>query len=326
MPKTQAELDADVLAGAGAPGGGLPGETPPGQSAEEDDDPGDGSIAAEEDEPAAAPGGIQDHEDDAEFLKLNQGRAIPYPVFAKKNEKWKARLTEAEAKYKKDLEAAITKAGQGSGQYTPEQLTRWQRIDGVFGTIGKRLEKMPFLEKAYVALAQGKDPDLRGLQEALVAHLENMPTVDPALAQQLSELNTWREQVEFEREVGQWEKARDEQIAEIKLKHPEIDEGVIAYARKVAAGMAASLPEDAPQSAYPKLTDIAEELHAMQMRAIEADRKKQIPPQNRKPPLGVTTPPGGPPGQKKASMPMAGTPEFAEWIQDPANLAALSGR
>ncbi len=319
MAKTQAELDADVLAGAGAPGGAEGGEADP--SGQEDGGDDDGSLAKDPTEPGE--GGIQDHEDDAKFLELNNGRAIPYPVFAKKNEKWKTRLTEAETKYKKDLAEAIAKAGQGSGQYTPAQLERWQRIDGVFGNIGKRLEKMPFLEKAYVALAQGKDPDLRGLQEALVAHLENTPTVDPALAQQLSELNTWRESVEFDREVGQWERQRDAQIAEIKQKHPEIDEGLIAYAKKVASGMAASLPDDAPESAYPKLTDIAEELYAMQMRAIEADRKKQIPSQNRRPPLGAATPPGAP-GQKKASMPMAGTPEFAEWIQNPENVAALS--
>lgn len=312
-PMTPAELADDVLRGAGAPGGDLPADTPVADEDVVDDEP----VA--DDEPPAQVAQVE--EDDEKFLEANRGQSIPYPAFQKKYEKWKKRLADTEGKLKKELAEAIQK-GQGSGSFNADQIARFQRIDSLFGTIDQKVKGKPFLEKLLVQLGQGKDPDLRELHSALAAHLENMPTVDPVVAQRIAEMEAWKEQVEFRDEVGSWERERDTQIGEIKRKYPDMDDGVISLARKMAAGIAANLPDNAPRSAYPKLTDIADELSAMISRGVEADRKKQVPRNGKTAPVGPTSA-GAAPGAVKSKMPLSGTPEFAEWLQNPENLEAL---
>jgi len=322
-PMTAEELADDVLAGAGGPGGEPAGDDPGAEPQGDDQD----DIAAVPD-PAAAPapakGGFQDHDDPDELLKLNQGRAIPYEVFKQKNEKWKAQKAEFE---KKLADVQVERAAAGKDPLSPEQIEKFRRLDGVFGNVQKGLQGLGFLDQAFATFAQGKTPDLKALHEALGKHLETMPTGDPRIHQQLTEIQTWREQMEMKAATETWARTRDEQIGEIKKKYPDFDDAAIKLVRRIASGEAALLPDNAPATAFPKLTEIADALNGMVQARIAADRKAQIPKPNRAALPKASAGAGGPGGGQAAfKVYPFGSSEYFEAMKDPAYEAWYTGK
>lgn len=313
----QAEQDGD--AGQGTGEGEGEGEAE-GQAAEE---AAAKAKAEEEAKKAAAKPGEDDDPDDAKFLEANKGKAIPYEVFSKKNEKWKKRVAEAAEKAKAEIEAKY----KAQGGLSAEDKVKYQRLSGIFENFTKGVKQHPFLETVLVAMGKGEVPDFKKTHEALGAFLQGLPAGDPILSQRLGKLEEELSRQAYDREVMSWEKAQGDEVGKIKEQYGEdATPEFIALVKRVAAGEAMKLPENAPREAYPSMVKIAEELRAFFKKDLERVLAKQAAAGKKKPGANLNNG-QGPAGAAKLKIPDPTSPDFLDkMLNDEAFAQEILGR
>lgn len=282
-----------------------------------DDEPGESSQA--QGNPEAS-----EEDDDEAYLKANAGKAIPYPAFQKKYQKWKKRHAEAIAKAQ-ELERRYAEASQRPA-LDPKLEAKYKRYEEVFGNYIEGAKRMPWIEDVLLKLGQGQDPDLKMLHDALGKHLQSaQPTTDPRIFKQIEELQSFRQKQEEEAKVTQYQRHLDQEDVKIRATYGDAaDEQFLNLVNQIAAGQASLLPDDAPASAYPNRLEIAKQVDAFLKTRVNGVLKKQIPPQQKR--SGVALNNGrGPAAGVKNKLPVPGSQEWMDAIQDDAFLADLTG-
>lgn len=263
-------------------------------------------------------------DEDEEFLKANNGRAIPYTAFQKKYQKWKKREADAIAKAQEFERKLAEQATRPAGDpQTTEELKRYKEV---FGNYIEASKRMPWLESALLELGQGKDPDFKALQEALGKHLTSaQPSIPPALLNKIQALEQFQQTQQTEAKVAHYTRTLDQEDVQIRSKFKDVaDENFMAMVNNIAAGQASLLPDNAPESAYPNRIKIAEQVNALIKSRLEGELKKQVAPAARR--AGADLGHGrGPAGQAAVKMPVPGSQEWFDYISSEEGLSDLTG-
>lgn len=293
-----------------------------GENSEENTSTPDDAAPGEQDTDASK--ASTDEEDDEQFLEQNKGsKSIPYSAFQKKYQKWKSRHAEADKKAR-ELEARIAQLSSGQAN-SPQDLARLKRYEEIFGKYIEASKTAPWLEDVLLKLGQGSEPDWNQVNQALVAWNQARPGSDPRLAREVETIKAQLEEQRQAERVSYWERHRaNEDEAIRKELGEEVNDKFLEMVDKIAIGQAAGLSDDAPASAFPNRVEIAKQLAGYARSNVEKALAKQIPANGKK--AGANLNNGrGPAAQAKTKIPVPGTQEFMDAMQDDAFLAHLTG-
>lgn len=295
--KFASEVDAD-LEGDGAEDTGAGTE-------EETHEEGSEEEAEEEAGKEKAEAGADD--EDA-FSEGQSGKAIPYSAFKKKLEKWKGRLTEAEAKA---LKAQTEFEAYRKGQPGPELVEQLKTYQKVFGNLDQAVVSNPFLKNALLALGRGEQPDWNDLHQALSKHVEALPKSDPTVLRKTQELEdrlrTFESQ-QFTSTVREHLQRENEEIRKIVGD----DEAAFDILNEIAEKLA---PEKGDLKDLPDRVALAKRLFGFADGYHKAKLGKMVPPAGRtKPDLRTGKGLGAGSPKKEEEMPPYGTNEWFEWM------------
>lgn len=248
-------------------------------------------------------------DDEDAFSEGQVGKAIPYSAFKKKLDKWKGRLTEAEAKA---LKAQTEFEAYRKGQPGPELVEQLKAYQKVFGNLDQAVVSNPFLKNALLALGRGEQPDWNDLHQALSKHVEALPKSDPTVLRKTQELEERLQNFEAQQFTSSVRERIQEENEEIR-KIVGDDEAAFDILNEIAEKL---VPARGDLKDLPDRVALAKRLFGFADGYHKAKLTKMVPPANRtKPDLRTGKGLGqGSSKKEESEAPAYGTDEWFEWM------------